>query len=180
MSNRVILDSQLMHLTLERLCYELFENYGDFSNTVLIGIQPRGSLLAARISAQLETLIGHSVPFGKIDITFHRDDFRRSGKHFQASETEMDFIIEGKNVILVDDVLYTGRTVRAAMEAMLSFGRPAHVDLLVLIDRRFNRELPIQADFVGKTVDTIEKVNVKVHWADDEHPDCVLLLKENA
>jgi pyrimidine operon attenuation protein/uracil phosphoribosyltransferase len=98
----------------------------------------------------------------------------------QAAATDIDFIIEGKNVILVDDVLYTGRTVRAAMDAMLTFGRPAHVDLLVLIDRRFNRELPIQADFVGKTVDTIEEVEVKVQWANDIEHDCVLLLKNDA
>lgn len=180
MSTRVILDNQLMHLTLERLCHELLENYGNFQNTVLIGIQPRGVLLAERLSIRINDLTGTNIPCGKLDITFHRDDFRSRGKQLQAAATDIDFIIEGKNVILVDDVLYTGRTVRAAMDAMLTFGRPAHVDLLVLIDRRFNRELPIQADFVGKTVDTIEEVEVKVQWANDIEHDCVLLLKNDA
>lgn len=180
MSTRVILDNQLMHLTLERLCHELLENYGDFQNTVLIGIQPRGVLLAERLSVRLNDLTDKEIPCGRLDITFHRDDFRSRGKQLQAAATDIDFIIEGKNVILVDDVLYTGRTVRAAMDAMLSFGRPAHVDLLVLIDRRFNRELPIQADFVGKTVDTIEEVEVKVQWGDDIENNCVLMLKDDA
>ena len=124
----------------------------------------RGVLLAEKIHQKIFDLTGQSIPFGKIDTTFHRDDFRR-GKSLNAKVTEIDFHIEEKNVLLIDDVLYTGRTIRAAMDALLSFGRPLKVELLVLIDRRFNRELPIQPDFVGNIVDTIEKVDVEVRWA---------------
>lgn len=178
MNNRVILDQKLIHLTLERLCHELIENYGDFSNTAIIGVQPRGVLLAERLHIRLETLLGIKILFGKLDPTFHRDDFRSRGKQLLAKETDIDFIIDDMEVILVDDVLYTGRTIRASLDALMAFGRPAHVELLTLINRRFNRELPIQPDYCGKTVDTIEDVHVEVKWADREGEDCVILSKE--
>jgi pyrimidine operon attenuation protein/uracil phosphoribosyltransferase len=163
MSDTILLNGNQIQLTIERLSREVIESI-NFQNSVIIGVQPRGVLLAEKIHQKIFDLTGQSIPFGKIDTTFHRDDFRR-GKSLNAKVTEIDFHIEEKNVLLIDDVLYTGRTIRAAMDALLSFGRPLKVELLVLIDRRFNRELPIQPDFVGNIVDTIEKVDVEVRWA---------------
>lgn len=180
MNNRVIIDKKLFHLTLERLCHELIENYGDFSNAAIIGVQPRGVFLADRLHRRLEALLGEKVLYGKLDPTFHRDDFRSRGKQLLAKETNIDFLVDDLKVILVDDVLYTGRTVRAALDALMAFGRPAHVELLTLINRRFNRELPIQPDYIGKTVDTIEDVHVEVKWADSDGEDCVILSKEES
>ena len=166
MSDIVLLNGDQIQLTIERLSREVIESI-HFTNTVIIGVQPRGVLLAEKIHQKIISLTGVQIPFGKIDTTFHRDDFRR-GKSLNAKVTEIDFHIEGKEVLLIDDVLYTGRTIRAAMDALLSFGRPTKIELLVLIDRRFNRELPIQPDFVGSVVDTIESVDVEVHWAGEE------------
>ena len=166
MSDVILLNGNQIKLTIERLTREVIESF-NFSNTVIIGVQPRGVLLAEKIHQKIIELTGKELPFGKIDTTFHRDDFRR-GKSLNAKITEIDFHIEEKEVLLVDDVLYTGRTIRAAMDALLSFGRPKKVELLVLIDRRFNRELPIQPDFTGRVVDTIEKVDVEVRWATNE------------
>lgn len=162
MSASVLLNHDQIQLTIERLSREIIENL-DAANTVIIGVQPRGVFLAQAIHQRVEALSGRPISLGKIDETFHRDDFRR-GKALNASATEIDFEIEDKTVLLVDDVLYTGRTIRAAMDALLSFGRPRRVELLVLIDRRFNRELPIQPDFTGQVVDTIEPVKVLVEW----------------
>jgi len=166
MSDTILLNGNQIQLTIERLSREVIESI-NFQNTVMIGVQPRGVLLAEKIHHKILELTGNDIPFGKIDTTFHRDDFRR-GKSLNAKVTEIDFHIEEKNVLLIDDVLYTGRTIRAAMDALLSFGRPLKIELLVLIDRRFNRELPIQPDFVGNIVDTIEKVDVEVRWATNE------------
>lgn len=169
MSDTTLLNGNQIQLTIERLSREVIESI-NFQNTVIIGVQPRGVLLAEKIHHKILELTGNNIPFGKIDTTFHRDDFRR-GKSLNAKVTEIDFHIEEKNVLLIDDVLYTGRTIRAAMDALLSFGRPLRIELLVLIDRRFNRELPIQPDFVGSIVDTIEKVDVEVRWATDEQEE---------
>ncbi len=163
MSETILLNGNQIQLTIERLSREVIESI-NFQNTVIIGVQPRGVLLAEKIHQKVQELTGTIIPYGKIDTTFHRDDFRR-GKSLNAKVTEIDFHIEEKNVLLIDDVLYTGRTIRAAMDALMSFGRPLKIELLVLIDRRFNRELPIHPDFVGNIVDTIEKVDVEVHWA---------------
>ncbi len=167
MSDTILLNGNQIQLTIERLSREVIESI-NFQNTVIIGVQPRGVLLAEKIHQKILELTGNNIPFGKIDTTFHRDDFRR-GKSLNAKVTEIDFHIEEMNVLLIDDVLYTGRTIRAAMDALLSFGRPLKIELLVLIDRRFNRELPIQPDFVGNIVDTIEKVDVEVRWAGNEN-----------
>ncbi len=163
MSDTVLLNGNQLELTIERLSREVVESI-QFQNTVIIGVQPRGVLLAEKIHQRITALTGQQLPFGKIDTTFHRDDFRR-GKSLNAKVTEIDFFVEGMDVILIDDVLFTGRTIRAAMDALLSFGRPKKVELLVLIDRRFNRELPIQPDFTGRVIDTIEQVDVEVRWA---------------
>lgn len=166
MDKRLILDTpQLLH-TVDRLCYEIFENYPHTENLVLIGIQPRGIHLAESMRRILETLIGKPVAHGTLDITFYRDDFKTKSKPIQANATSLDFLLENKQIILIDDVLYTGRTIRAALDALMDFGRPKSVELLTLIDRRFNRELPIQADYIGKIVDTVEDVDVQVEWSD--------------
>ncbi len=161
MQKKLILDSDLLTITLDRLCQELIENHADFSNTVLLGMQPRGIFLAEWIHEKLSARTTN-IPLGYLDATFHRDDFRRREIPAKASETKVPFLIEGKKVVLIDDVLYTGRTVRAALDAMIAFGRPEKVELLVLIDRKHTRELPISADYVGKYVDTLDSQRVLV------------------
>lgn len=168
MQKKLILDADLLHVTIDRLCQELIENHADFSNTVLLGLQPRGIFLAERIHEKLGKTCKRDIPLGYLDTTFHRDDFRRREEPPKASETRVPFLIEGKNVVLIDDVLYTGRTVRAALDAMMAFGRPEKVELLVLIDRKRTRELPISADYVGQYVNTLDTQKVLVEL-DDNH-----------
>lgn len=152
-------------LTMDRLCHQLIENYDTFQDSCLIGIQPRGVILADRIHQRLSDILSSSnIHYGKLDITFYRDDFRQRDKPLRASVTDMDFIVENKNVILVDDVLYTGRTVQAALTALQHYGRPKKVELLSLIDRRFNRDLPIKADYIGMQVDALDEAYVTVDW----------------
>lgn len=141
----------------------------------IIGIQPRGIFFSDRIVEQINLQIApQRITYGKLDITFFRDDVRQ-GLH-TLNQTDIPFSIENKTVILVDDVLYTGRTIRAAMDALLAFGRPAKVELCVLIDRRFSREFPIQADYAGKFIDTIITQKVKVLWKERDGKDEVVLL----
>lgn len=168
MLKKLILDSDLLRVTIDRLCQELIENHADFSQTVILGLQPRGIFLAERIHEKLVKTCGKEIPLGYLDATFHRDDFRRREEPPKASETRVPFLIEGKNVVLIDDVLYTGRTVRAALDAMMAFGRPEKVELLVLIDRKRTRELPIAADYVGQYVNTLDSQKVLVEL-DTEH-----------
>lgn len=178
MEGRIILSTELLQLTLKRLCHQLIENYNDFSNTVIIGLQPRGIYLAEKIVECIKKQTKVTVEYGRLDITFYRDDFRTREKPIHASTTSLEVSLENKKVLLVDDVLYTGRTIRAALDAMLSFGRPLNVELLVLIDRRFNRELPIQPDYFGKVVDTIDGEKVKVKWQSEDGEENVYLIKE--
>lgn len=175
MEGQVILNEKHFELTLKRLCYQLIENHNDFSNTVLIGLQPRGINVLVRLKSKLEEILGHSIVCGNLDITFYRDDFRRRETPLIPSATNIDFVIENKDVVLIDDVLYTGRTIRSGLDAIQAFGRPAKVELLTLIDRRFRRDLPIQADYVGKTVDTLISEKVSVEWEELEGEDKVIL-----
>ena len=161
---KVILRSDQMDITLMRLCHQLIENYDDFSNTCIIGIQEKGAILADRIVHILRTEMNIDVEYGKLDISFYRDDYRRRDEPIRPSETTIDFLVEDKRVILIDDVLYTGRTIQSAMTALQHFGRPQKVELLVLVDRRFNRHLPIIADYKGITVDAIDEAYVRVEW----------------
>jgi pyrimidine operon attenuation protein/uracil phosphoribosyltransferase len=168
-----------LQVTLERLCHELLEDYGDFGDTVLLAMQPRGIFLGRRIHHIMTQLLpGQSIPYGELDVTFFRDDFRRRDNVLEPNKTQVDFLVEDKNVILIDDVLYTGRTTRAAMDAMLAFGRPRQVELLVLVDRRHQRELPIEASYIGITVDTIDSEHVKVELKEAGGEDKVVLVEK--
>ncbi len=179
MQKRTLLDGPKFQITIQRLCHQLIENHTDFSNTVLIGIQPRGSYFADRVQQELSSILPDSkILKGNLDITFFRDDFRRKDSLVYASSNSIDFIIEGKNVVLIDDVLWTGRTIRAAMDALLAYGRPARVELMVLIDRRFSRHLPIEADYTGQQVDSIDSQLVRVSWKETDGEDKVILLSD--
>lgn len=176
MQPRVILNSRQLELTINRLCRQLIENHDDFSQSAIIGLQPRGVFLAQRIHRQLLEMTGSKhIDHGHLDITFFRDDFRRRESPLLANQTSIDFLVESKKVVLVDDVLYTGRTIRAGLDAILAFGRPAEVELLVLIDRRFRRHLPIQPDYTGKTVDSVVSERVDVRWQEADGEDEVIL-----
>ncbi len=171
-----VLNSEQLSITLTRLCHQLIERHGDFSQSAIIGLQPRGVFLAERIVEKLIELTGlPRLRYGNLDITFHRDDFRRKASPILPSTTDIDFQIEELDVILIDDVLYTGRSIRAGMDAMLAFGRPRRVELLVLIDRRFSRHLPVQADYIGRTVDSITSERVSVQWKSSDGQDQVIL-----
>lgn len=173
---KTILNGTQVGITVDRLCHQLIENHRDFSQTVLIGLQPRGIYLSERIYRTLQQLLpGVHLNYGKLDITFYRDDFNKGSQLHVPNETDIDFSIENKRVVLIDDVLYTGRTTRSALDAMLDFGRPSAVELLVLIDRRFTRQLPIQADYTGRTIDAVDSEKVKVRWADRDGRDEVIL-----
>lgn len=180
MSERVIIHSRQFELIMRRLCYELIEHHGDFSEAVLIGLQPRGIYVANRLQKELERINPNSeVSCGALDITFYRDDFRRREKPLLPSATNIDFIIEGKKVVLIDDVFYTGRTARSGLDAMLAFGRPSKVELLAFIERRFSAQLPISPDYVGSSVDTIQEERVEVQWKETEGEDKVILYRKN-
>lgn len=177
MNPKVLLTSREVNIILHRLACQLIENHLDFKETMLIGIQPRGRYLAQRIKAILENEYDvRGVNLGFLDITFFRDDFRRAEKPLEANRTEIDFIVENKKVVFIDDVLYTGRSIRAALTAIQSFGRPSSIELLVLIDRRFSRHLPIQPDYRGRQVDAINNEKVKVSWKENEGEDAVYLI----
>ena len=170
MRKKLIFNSQQLEITLDRLCQQLIENHGTFDQSVIIGLQPRGIYLATAIHQKIKKLLKKNIPLGFLDVTFHRDDFRRREIPVKASQTRIDFVIEGKKVILIDDVLFTGRTVRSAMDAMMSFGRPEKVELLVLIDRLRTRDLPISADYVGKAVNTLATQKILVELKEQGAP----------
>ena len=177
MSQKVLLTSKEVNIILHRLACQLIENHLDFSNSVLIGIQPRGVSLAERLKIILETEYSiKNISLGFLDITFFRDDFRRGEKQLEANKTQIDFLVEDKKVVFIDDVLFTGRSIRAALTAIQSFGRPSEIELLVLIDRRFSRHLPIQPDYRGRQVDVINDEKVKVCWKEKDGEDAVYLI----
>ncbi len=178
MSQKTLLNAAQIDIILHRLACQLIENHGDFKNTALIGLQPRGSFLLHRLK---HMLIEHyqitTLKTGLLDITFYRDDFRRGEQPLKANSTEIDFVVENMNVVIVDDVLYTGRSIRAALTALQSFGRPSTIELLTLVDRRFSRHLPIQPDYNGRQVDALGNQKVKVSWIENAGEDAVYLLK---
>lgn len=162
-----IMEEDQLKLTLKRLAHELIENHYPFLDTCIIGIQPRGITISDFITQYIQEIHPEiKLKYGKLDITFYRDDFRT--QIHVPSITELPFLIENKKIILIDDVLYTGRTIRAAMDALLDHGRAQKVELCILVDRKFSRELPIQPDFVGKSIDSIVSQKVKVIWGEEK------------
>ncbi|PWJ55571.1 pyrimidine operon attenuation protein/uracil phosphoribosyltransferase [Dyadobacter jejuensis] len=161
---RLLLSSPLLEIMTSRLCQQLIENHQQFENSVIMGLQPRGIFFADRIVSELRQRTGQDILLGHLDATFYRDDFRRRDSPLVPNKTDVPFLIEGKRVILIDDVLASGRMVRAALDAMTAFGRPKNIELLVLIDRQYNRELPIEPDYVGIQVNTLESQRVQVEW----------------
>ena len=173
MKPKILLSEKKVTAILKRLCHQLIERHGDFSNSILIGIQPRGVLLLDQIIRLLKEEDIREIKYGKLDVTFFRDDFRRNEKPLNANSTEMNEMVEGKKVVFIDDVLFTGRSIRSALTAIDTYGRPKSIELLILINRRYSRELPIQADYKGFNVDVYEDQKVYVHW--DENNNHVYL-----
>ena len=170
-----ILSEQQLSITIRRLTQQILENHLDITNSIFLGVQPRGIFVSDRIVSEIKQQVTQTpIQYGKLDITFYRDDIRKA-LHV-PNQTDIPFSLENKNVVLIDDVLYTGRTIRAGLDALLSFGRPAKVELCVLIDRRFSRELPIQADYIGRSIDSIISQKVKVYWKEKDGRDEVVLM----
>jgi pyrimidine operon attenuation protein/uracil phosphoribosyltransferase len=180
MDARLLLTNDALNQTMDRLAYQVFERHLTPKDLAIIALQPRGVYLGRRILKRLMRLYDEdSIRYGELDITFHRDDFRRRDDLLVPAKTTLDFGIEGLQIVLVDDVLYTGRTVRAGLDAMLDFGRPAHVELMTLIDRRYSRELPVQPDYTGRVIDVVNDEMVKVNWSENDDRNEVTLFGSN-
>jgi pyrimidine operon attenuation protein/uracil phosphoribosyltransferase len=178
MAKKILLNEKEIEIILHRLACQLIENHIDFSDTILIGIQPRGIFLCNRLVKILGEEYGiKNITSGKLDITFYRDDFRRREEPLEANRTEIDFLVDNKNVVFIDDVLYSGRSTRAALTAIQAYGRPSNIELLVLIDRRFSRHLPIQPTYKGRQVDVINQEHVMVNWKENNEKDAVYLVR---
>jgi pyrimidine operon attenuation protein/uracil phosphoribosyltransferase len=176
MGHKILINSSEIQIILHRLACQLIENHPNLENTVLIGLQPRGVFLAERLIFILQKEYQlNDISYGQLDITFYRDDFRRSEKPLEANKTNINFVVENKNVVFIDDVLFSGRSIRAALTAIQSFGRPKTIELMVLIDRRFSRELPIQPDYSGRQVDVINQEKVKIFWKERDEQDVVYI-----
>ena len=181
MNSRVILEKKQLDITLDRLVCELIERLGDFKNIAIIGMQPRGIYLSRRIREKLTAALGKQLfDYGELDISFYRDDFRRNATPILPHELKINFDVEGKRIVLIDDVLYTGRTIRSALEALNDFGRPSKVELLVLVDRKYSRDLPIHPDYVGLKVDTRSHDKVIVEWKENQKKDQVSIITTEA
>ena len=177
---RQILNQKDIQITIERLCQQLIEHHSDFKNTVIVGVQPRGIFLSNRIITKLKQLLKTTnLESGSLDISFYRDDLRRRDEPIVPEVMDMNLSLEGKNVVLIDDVLFTGRSIRSAIDALMAFGRPKSVELLTLIDRRFSRDLPIQPNYVGRTIDAIDSERVIVEWKEVNGKDRILMVKSD-
>jgi pyrimidine operon attenuation protein/uracil phosphoribosyltransferase len=173
---KTVLNEQQLDITIKRLSHQILENHMNLQNTVIIGIQPRGVFVSDHLVDELKKIVSpESIKYGILDITFYRDDVRK--ELHVPNQTRIPFTIENKNVVLIDDVLHTGRTIRAALDALLDFGRPSKVELCALIDRRFSRQLPIQPDYVGKAIDSLISQRVKVFWKSRDNRQEVVLLE---
>ena len=171
-----ILSPEKFRNTLARLASQVIENYDDKAPLYIIGIQEKGVILAERIIEILKSLnTKQEIHLGKLDITFYRDDFRMRDKPLSANSTDIDFDIDSKNILLVDDVLYTGRTIHAAISALQDLGRVSQIELLTMVDRRFKRHFPIVSDYTGMQVDALDDAYVRVQWADIDGDDKVLI-----
>lgn len=173
---RTILKDNHFKLTIDRLCHQLIEEHDDFHNSCLIGIQPKGTYLAQRLHTRLLELTQlKDIKIGILDVTFYRDDFRTRIKPLSPSTTQMDFLVEDMNVVLADDVLYSGRTVRAALTALEHYGRANRIELVSMVDRKFNRHLPIKSDYTGIKIDALDEEYVSVEWEEIQGEDKVIL-----
>ncbi|MBT5750001.1 MAG: bifunctional pyr operon transcriptional regulator/uracil phosphoribosyltransferase PyrR [Flavobacteriales bacterium] len=180
MRERQILNQKDIQITIERLCQQLIEHHGDFKNTVIVGVQPRGTFLSNRIITKLKQLLNTTnLESGSLDISFYRDDLRRRDEPIVPEIMEMNLSLESKKVVLIDDVLFTGRSIRSAIDALMAFGRPRSVELLTLIDRRFSRDLPIQPNYVGRTIDAIDSEKIIVEWKEVNGKDRILMVKSD-
>jgi pyrimidine operon attenuation protein / uracil phosphoribosyltransferase len=180
-TERTLLEGIPLTLTIERLCYQLIERHSEFENSCIVAIQPRGTIFAERLYQTLQTILPDvKIPFGKMDVTFYRDDFRMHETPLKAHTNDMPFILTQKRVVLIDDVLYSGRTTRAALDALQHYGRPSQVEFLTLVDRRFNRSLPIRPDYVGITVDALNEAYIKVEWEHLHGQDRILFFNNKA
>ncbi len=173
---RKILNKKQINIIIKRLCHQLIENHNNFSDTVIVSLLPRGKHVARRIVNRLEQILEHKINYGELDISFYRDDLRRHSEPIIPHKMEMNVSVDEKHVVVIDDVLYTGRSVRSAIDALMPFGRPKSIELLVFIDRRLSRHLPIQPDYVGKAVDSIDSEKVVVNITNDGD-DNILILK---
>lgn len=179
MSQKLLLSAEDLRIILFRLACQLKETHDDFAQTLLIGLQPRGVRLAERLVHILEQHYKvKDLKLSMLDITFFRDDFRRNDKVLNPNTNNMEVSVENKRIVLIDDVLYTGRSIRSALTAIDSYGRPAEIQLLTLIDRRFSRHLPIQPDFCGRQVDAIQNERVVVCWKEEDKKDAVYLVNK--
>jgi pyrimidine operon attenuation protein / uracil phosphoribosyltransferase len=172
----VILDGTGIKRALTRIAHEILERNKGVKDLVLVGIRTGGVFLARELAGRLAEIEGETVPVGEVDITLYRDDIKGHSEHLPVGKTDIPFVVEERKVVLVDDVLFTGRTIRAAMDAIMDHGRPANIQLAVLIDRG-HRELPIRADFVGRNVPTSLKENIQVMFDVDHQPLEVVLQK---
>jgi pyrimidine operon attenuation protein/uracil phosphoribosyltransferase len=170
------MDAAAIERTLSRIAHEIKERHPDLENLALVGIRTRGVPLAHRLQRKIGGLGKRDLPVGTLDITLYRDDLTTVGPHAVLKETSIPFPIDGRSIILVDDVLYTGRTIRAALDGLIDYGRPKRIQLAVLIDRG-HRELPIRADFVGKNIPTSADELVAVHLQEIDGKDEVLIVK---
>ena len=176
-NERVILDKKKIEIIFNRLCHQLIENHQDFSNTVLISLLPRGKYIGKIICKKLEKIINKDIVYGELDISFYRDDLRNQTEPIIPHKMDMNLSVENKDVVIIDDVLYTGRSVRSAIDALMPFGRPKSIELLVFIDRRLSRHLPIQPDYTGKIIDSIDSEKVVVNIEKNNEVKNILILK---
>ena len=176
MADKVLFDHDTITRSLKRVSHEILEKNENINDVVIVGIRTRGAYLAKRLVDFIQVFEGIDVPLGELDITKYRDDLSREMKDVIVNQSNVPMKLDGKTVILVDDVLYTGRTIRAALEAVLEFGRPKNIQLAVLIDRG-HRELPIRADYVGKNIPTALSEKVQVYMTEIDESDSVVLSK---
>ncbi|MCC7429713.1 bifunctional pyr operon transcriptional regulator/uracil phosphoribosyltransferase PyrR [bacterium] len=180
-TKETLLDSLGFARTISRLAHEILEVNKGSQNLIFVGMRSRGEFVAKRIAKKIEEIENQKIPVGVLDVTLYRDDFRTNLKQPEIRVSDLPLIIDEKNIILVDDVLFTGRTVRAALDALMDYGRPSRIQLVILVDRG-HRELPVQADFIGKKVITSkgQEVRVKIKEFDKEEDAVYLVeLEEN-
>ena len=175
--SREILNRKQIDIVIERLCHELIENHFDFSNTVLVSLMPRGRHVGKKIHEKLETIMKKRIKYGELDSSFYRDDLRKHSNPIVPHKMSMNLSVDEKNVVFIDDVLFTGRSVRSAIDALMPFGRPKKIELLVLINRRLTRELPIQPNYIGKEVDSIDSDKVVVRLDNKKDINSIIILK---